>query len=324
MKGVEENLNKNDLFASILEKQTDIEKRDELKKYGNVKLYRYRPYNGTQGYEFETLRKKSVWLSRPDKFDDDLEGTITKTQKNDIDAILHLLSIMDKAKAISEVSTGNAGKEIRKNNPDIIPYVINAIMQGESLSRNARRMLKNHPKLVGDMFNDMMKSYRKNYLMTCFSENNPLESNNMWKQYCSDGEGNVSGFCLEYNLFDILDQGEIISPIYYKNNVSIFELCHTFNYHVESIFLHKEEQGYDSKKDPNHTSLISWKEQREWRIVKMNEDTNSEGKLLGKKLVPSKAFYLDTMPNQNEFTSLIESFENSSIAVNKIDIRDVL
>lgn len=42
-----------ELLKGLLDKQTDRERLDLLRRYKNIKLYRYRLYNGNQDYEFE-------------------------------------------------------------------------------------------------------------------------------------------------------------------------------------------------------------------------------------------------------------------------------
>lgn len=298
-------MDKNKLLYEIFENKTDKDKFDTLRQYSNIKLYRYRFYDGNQNYEFDALRNRNVWLSRPDKFDDDCEGTIIKAGKKDIKTIFTLLDKMDKSKLMDELRNGKAGEVINKSG-FINPKDVQSILRKENTSYNNLNFI-NRKKFDINRSNTMMKEYRLNYLMACFSENNPMDQfNNMWKQYCSDEDGKVSGFCLEYSLFDLLEQEVIIAPIFYKSEATISDICNKFNYHIECIFMHKEEQGYDSKKDPKHTNKISWKDQNEWRIVKMNDNSKNEGNNLDKKLIPSKVYYLDVMPNEEEFLSLLD------------------
>lgn len=294
-------INRKRLLREILYAKTDKEKVAVLKREcKGMRLFRYRPYlgsekmklGGDEHYEVEATRTYCIWASRPDLFDDDYEGTIVNSKKSDVESILKCMSRINKEDAEKERAEGFIDELLIKMQG--LKKMEKLLLFFKNSNRESRRKA---PKLVDcRCLDELLREYRKNYAFTCFSENSPTNDNNLWKQYCVNKDGTIAGFCLEYDVDDLLDNGYVTCPIYYKDEVTISDLCREFDDHIESIYIHKNTRGYDKNLDPEKKRIISWENQNEWRIVRENRD-QLPGQYLEKPVIPKKMYYLKDSPH---------------------------
>lgn len=290
-------MNKKELLKNILNAKTNSEKLEILKEEcKGMKLYRYRPYKrDSQDHEIKAIKTCNIWASRPDKFDDDYEGTIIHSSKKDADNIFKCMKLINKNDAEREINEGFVGSLVNKNlGQENMKRLLNFLQNIESANRECRRNAIK--KIDCKCLDELLREYRNSFAVTCFSENSPTSNNNLWKQYCSHEDGTVAGFCLEYDVEDLLNSGYICCPIFYKDCTTISDLCTEFEYHLESIFLHKDTQGYDKRKDSEKKNLISWEKQNEWRIVRDNRK-QEKGLYLSNSVMPKKLYYLKNSPH---------------------------
>lgn len=290
-----------DLIKAILGEKSDEKRREIIiNERGGLKLYRYRRYNGTQNYEKEATATNQINATRTDKLDDDEEGSLSQVCKKDIFSIASCLNMVNKYEARKELLNGNVSKVMNR-------------LCSETESKNVFKII-NNPKLLytndpaakrikPKQMEKLLKEYRKFYAISCFTENDPLNNKAMWNRYSCNDNGVVGGFCFEYDIEDFCKQGYVICPVYYQDNASYSSLCKTFDYHIESIFLHKNESGFD--KYAKDKEPISWEQQMEWRIVRKNDD-EKEHLYLDKAVVPRKLYYLKGTPHISDILNLYQ------------------
>lgn len=289
-------MNKKEVLKNVLNAKTDFEKVEILKKEcKGMKLYRYRPYKrADQAYEIEAIKTCNIWASRPDRFDDDYEGTIVNTKKSDVINIFKCVELINKNDAKKEIQEGFINELLNKKiGQEKMELLLKFLQNFGSANREYRR--SGIKRVDCKCLDELLREYRNIYAMTCFSENEPMSNEFMWKQYAVNKDGTIAGFCLEYDVEDLLNSGYVLCPIFYKDRTSISDLCTEFDYHLESIFLHKDKQGFDQFKDPEKRNLIRWDEQNEWRIVRDN-GKQEEGLYLSKPVIPKKLYYLKDSP----------------------------
>ena len=80
--------------------------------------------------------------------------------------------------------------------------------------------------------------------------------------------------------------------------------------HLESVFLHKDKNGFDKNRDPEKKNEISWENQKEWRIVRDNRK-QEKGLYLSNPVIPKKMYYLKTSPYIDDILSVFPGEKQS-------------
>lgn len=305
-------MNKKELLKRVLNAKNDKEKLEILRtECKGMKLYRYRPYKRVdQTYEIEAVEKCNIWASRPDQFDDDYEGTIINTSKKDVENIFKCVSLINKNDAEREIQEEGfiSGLLNKKLGQEKMKVLLNFLQNIEYANREYRR--KGIKRIDCKCLDELLREYRNIFAVACFSENEPISSEFMWKQYALNKDGTVAGFCLEYDVEDLIDSGYIFCPIFYKDHPTISDLCKEFDNHLESVFLHKDKNGFDKNRDPEKKNEISWENQKEWRIVRDNRK-QEKGLYLSNPVIPKKMYYLKTSPYIDDILSVFPGEKQS-------------
>lgn len=249
-------------------------------------LYRYRPF----GYDEEkrhkevlSLKNLTPWSSRFDKLDDQLEGFNSNSGLNDLQNAQSYLNRQNNSIAKLEQSLKSAKS---KNDRQRLFDMFNT---SKNTLRNMRFNKISHKSIeVGE------RDFRKNFSMVCFTENSPFNKNNLWQEYTETG-----GFCIEYSLFDILDAGYIITPIYYMDDRSLSTIKQIFG-DESYVFLTKTKKG----KNKFTKKSADWEHQNEWRIVSNNKKCKVGG-CLKKEIIPKRVIAMN-IPNKGDIEEIVK------------------
>lgn len=302
-------LNRKELLKDILLAGDDKKRADVIRNAcKGLKLYRYRSYyDGKPKYEIEALKERKLWASNPRYFDDKDECTIPKFGNEDIDTIMKLKDMIDSREAHKELESGKAGRAI----PDNLKAKTENVINNDVNVTHNREAIRKFKK--GKRFNEYLNKYRNGYKIACFTEVGPTSSE-MWNNYARSKDGTIAGFCLEYNIEDILDANYVISPVFYEDDMTLTDFDKQFENHIESIFCHKKTQGYDHNKHKFDKKKIFWIDQKEWRIVK-ERDLNGQEKKGGyiENIIPSNIYLLKGESSTEDISSVWEATYNSEV-----------
>ncbi len=231
---------------------SDEERLTKLLQYHyqehGVMLYRYRHVADKDSYELTALATNQIWASNPDKFDDRFEFIPSVTSPKDYECV--------KSYMIYEAKKRYSGFEQKRMISDI---------------ENSYR--SNRVKLV-NTFRRSLRNARREFAVTCFTENKPYDrKNNMWQQYAKG-----SGICLGYSIKTLVEHAVIFDPVYYvePEEKSFANMINVFGDYTRAAlcFCIKDKYGND-KYDPDHKT-VSWEDQKEWRYAIDNEFDSAE------------------------------------------------
>lgn len=286
-------IEKNELLIELANCEDDDKKIQIIKDMvdPNMVLYRYRPF----GYDEEkrkkevlSLKKLTPWSSRYDKLDDQLEGINSNSGLNDLQNAQQYLnrdynSIIELQKSLKLTSS----KKDKHRLYDMFNTSKNTLRNKEFKKINQKGIE------VGE------RVFRNKLSMVCFTENNPYDENNLWEEYTEN-----RGFCIEYSLFDILDAGYIIAPIYYTDDRSLSKIKDTYN-NEAYVYLTKTKKG----KNKFTKESADWEHQNEWRIVSKNNE-NKVGDYLKKEIIPKKIIAMN-IPNIGDIEETVNELNRT-------------
>lgn len=266
------------LLLQAIVKCPDEEKKIIIKRMigEDLPIYRYRHLGDQEDQrkrERNSLKMMLPWASRYDMLDDQNEGITTSTSSGDyLEAFGELRR---ERNTLHQLQTKLKNAKDTKQRSEIFRTF-----------NTSRNPLGNQQfsKVNNKSITTGLRDFRKRYSMVCFTENSPYESNNLWDIYAKG-----SGFAIEYSLFDILEAGYIIAPIFYTDDRSIADIDRMFQ-DESYLFLTKTKCGIDhgTKEERN------WESQNEWRIIKTN-NRNKTGHLLEKPIQPIRVYTKDTL-----------------------------
>lgn len=280
-------MEKNDLLLNA-NVGKDVERLRRIVEYdqsvGGMKLYRYRPLDEKRLYELDALESCQIWASNPNLFDDEFELCTSNSSKDDY-------------KFIEFFVKRNAIKQHH------YPYQDLANLRKMSRATLSKRVAME------------FKNNRERYVVSCFTENSPIDGKVMWQQYAYN-----QGFCLEYSLMSFVNAHIIIDPVYYIENKSLGDVFKLFNESEKSMLLMCIKNKYGVDKYSSTGEIISWEQQREWRYVLYNEkDTNGKYKsgLYSTKVIKPDKVYVKGL-NQDWIHKVEKAAEVNQIPVIEI------
>ena len=240
----------------------DIDRLGKLLEFdrsvGGMKLYRYRPLDCNRLYELEALKECKIWGTNPDLFDDEYELCTSDYSSDDYKFIEYFVM-----------------RNARKHHH----YQYQDLANLRKLSRSS--VVKEAALLY--------KRKRREYAVSCFTENSPLSDEAMWHQYAND-----HGFCLEYSLASFIKAQVIIDPVYYIEKKSFGEIFRLLGECERAWLMVCIKNKYGVDKYSGSDDVINWELQREWRYLQYNEKEKNgkykPGLYFRKSIKPDKVY----------------------------------